>query len=250
MSIITTDQTPYQQSILSYQDYIYQHSIQINRLWEEHLVDIILNFLQPNTDFLDIGANIGLISLGVLLKAKQKQLSIRTVHCFECDTNTFNLLRMNTSLHHNLQLYPFAVSDKYELCLMASNNYNQGGNYIYQSLTTQHQSNYDHPCGDFKQIFQQHIYTPAIPLDQILYQFQNKISVIKIDVEGFEANVLNGSIQLIQLHRPVLLIEIWTQNFDSVKKLLDLLNYHRLQKICPDQKYDENFIAFPDEMIL
>jgi FkbM family methyltransferase len=251
MSIITCNQTPYEQTILCYNDWIYNHSLKMNTFWEEHVVDTILHYLQPNTDFLDIGANIGLISLGVLLKAKKQNIPIHTVHCFECDTSHFNLLQKNTSNYNNIQLYPFAISNKYELCKMTQCTLNLGGNYIHQTVNDQQPTNYDHPCYPILGSYpQQHVFTPAMSLDSILYQFKNKISVIKIDVEGFELNALNGAIQLIQLHRPILLIEIWEINLDKIIKLLDSLNYHRCNKLYPNMQYDENYIAFPDELVI
>jgi len=249
MSILTLHQTPYQQTIFCYDDFIYKYSIQQNRLWEEHLVDTILFYLQPNTDFLDIGANIGLITLGVHLKAKQKQLSIQNTHCFECDTNNFNLLRNNTSHLHNIQLYPFAISNQYELCHMTQCSHNVGGNFIYKTVNQQQETKYIHQVGEFVKgaSYITNLFLPAMSLDSILYQFKNKISVIKIDVEGFECNVISGAIQLIQLHRPVLLIEIWPKNLEQITSLLHQLNYHRIQKIRPNDQYDDNYISVPDE---
>ena len=43
------------------------YSILQNKLWEEELVHKISNLLEDNTDVLDIGACIGLISLGINL---------------------------------------------------------------------------------------------------------------------------------------------------------------------------------------
>ncbi len=251
MSILTLHHTPYQQTIQCFEDFIYEHSLKKNTLWEEILVDTILLHLQPNTDFLDIGANIGLISLGVHLKAKQKQLPIQTIHCFECNTETFNLLRNNTSQLPNIHLYPFAISNQYELCHMTFISHNIGGNFIHRTVNQQQETKYIHPIGESLkgESKQNNMFLPAMPLDSILYQFKNKISVIKIDVEGFECNVISGAIQLIQLHRPVLLIEIWPKNLEKMTSLLHQLNYHRIQKILPNDSIDDNYISAPDEYV-
>jgi FkbM family methyltransferase len=251
MSILTLHHTPYQQTIQCFEDYIYEHSLKKNKLWEEIIVNTIILHLQPNTDFLDIGANIGLISLGVHLKAKQNQLPIQTIHCFECNTNTFNLLRNNTSQLPNIHLYPFAISNQYELCHMTYISRNIGGNFIHRTLNQQEDTSYIHPCAEnmMNDSKQNNMFLPAIPLDSILYQFKNKISVIKIDVEGFEYNVISGAIQLIQLYRPILIIEIWARNIEKITSLLHQLNYHRIQKILPNDSYDENYISAPDEYI-
>ena len=64
-------------------------------------------------------------------------------------------------------------------------------------------------------------YLLSVPLDSILYQFKKRISVIKIDIEGFELHALRGAIKLIQMHRPVILVEIWRVNMEGIMTLLN-----------------------------
>ena len=40
------------------------------------------------------------------------------------------------------------------------------------------------------------------------FNFLNKISFIKIDVEGHETEVIKGSLNIINKHKPILLVEI------------------------------------------
>ena len=58
MDIITTNSTVYGTEIKSFNDYIYKHSIEINKLWDEEIIDEILANISDNSDILDIGANI------------------------------------------------------------------------------------------------------------------------------------------------------------------------------------------------
>jgi thiamine phosphate synthase YjbQ (UPF0047 family) len=63
------------------------------------------------------------------------------------------------------------------------------------------------------------------------------VDAIKIDVEGFELNVLKGAVKILKQHAPILIIEIWepeqerdiTSFLDrlgySPKKILDARNY-------------------------
>jgi hypothetical protein len=87
----------------------------------------------------------------------------------------------------------------------------------------------------------------GIALDTIEYQFKNKISVIKIDVEGYELNVLEGAKGLIMKHRPIIITEIYEKiNFDKVMNFFKFLNYKRFRKINNPEYANEDYIFFPN----
>lgn len=73
----------------------------------------------------------------------------------------------------------------------------------------------------------------VIPLDALFLQpGMPKIDVIKIDVEGFEAEVLAGAQQLISEHKPMILIEVANElletknvSAESIAKTLNALGY-------------------------
>lgn len=70
----------------------------------------------------------------------------------------------------------------------------------------------------------------------------NDISFIKIDVEGFEASVLRGGIATISKCKPILWIEIFSENFKEVNDILVELKYSLKQKLA-----DNNYIFIPNE---
>ena len=55
------------------------------------------------------------------------------------------------------------------------------------------------------------------------FKFENTISFIKIDVEGHEIEVINGSKELIKKFKPILMIEIEERH--SKNKLSDSISY-------------------------
>ena len=55
------------------------------------------------------------------------------------------------------------------------------------------------------------------------FNFSNKISFIKIDVEGHETEVIKGSEATIKKNKPILLVEI--EEKYTLKKVIDTLNY-------------------------
>lgn len=54
---------------------------------------------------------------------------------------------------------------------------------------------------------------------------KHKFDLVKIDVEGFEAEVLKGITRLIQRDRPRMVIEIWKENRSHVTRKLESLGY-------------------------
>lgn len=249
MDIIVDKDNIYNTEIKSYNDYIYQNSILKNILWDEDIIDEIIVNMKENYDILDIGANIGLITLGIIKKAKEQNKSFGTIHCFECNSNVIPLLISNISPYNNVNVYTFALSDKQELCNITVYEGNMGSNYIYSSKDGINVTEYD-----YSKLF----YTPAhkrsnnvlilgVALDSIIYQFTNKIGIIKIDVEGYEFKVLEGAKELIKIHQPVIIVEIFeTINFDKVMAYFKSIGYKRFKKIINKNYKNEDYIFFPN----
>jgi len=241
----------YNKEIYSYnEDYINAFFIQQNKPYESHIVQIIQKYIQPNTEFIDIGSNIGTIAIPI---SNSKICS--HIHCIEMDPTTFLLLKENLSKHDNISLYPFAISDKYELCNVCDVTYNKGANWIHQSFDIKNDSNdndtelsiYIHPTEHENiQTRNYNTFIQAVPIDSFSYNFKNRISVIKIDVEGYETKAIRGAINTIKKHRPILIIEIWKHNYNDVRNILASIHY-TVYKIQTDIDLDENFIAFPNE---
>ena len=68
-------------------------------------------------------------------------------------------------------------------------------------------------------------------LDSISYIFTNNVSVIKIDVEGFEFLVLNGSKTFLEKHKPIIFIEIFEAQYNKTLELLNSLNYVLIENL-------------------
>jgi len=230
----------YQQYIKSEVDYIFLNSILLNKLWEEHIVNKIINLLEENTDFLDVGANIGLISLGVNLFSIKNNKKINNIHCFECNVNTFMKLKSNTSQHNNIKIYNFALGDNFGLGNMSINNYNNGISFIKNIYKNNKNEIIKYNCFEMNEntnIIEQNIFFPIIELDSIRYIFKNRVSVIKVDIEGYEKQFLIGAKQFINEHKPYIFIEI----FDELKEeIFNVLIYELNYKLLENIKEKEN----------
>ena len=250
MSIVTNRDNIYQTPISAYDDYIYQHSILANRMWEEEVVETVLNYLEPGTDVVDIGANIGLITLGVLQRAKERGVPVSRIHCFECDTNTFQLLRMNVApFSASVALYPFAVGDTFQLCNIQMLEMNEGCNHIYRTVGSEGETTHDYSNLIFTDAFRKlgHCFIPCVPLDSVLYQFQERrVSVLKIDVEGFEREVLRGAKAFLALHRPVVVVEAWSVNVEEVIAILKEMGYLSYSRLIGSHHNMNDYVFYPD----
>jgi FkbM family methyltransferase len=249
MAIVTNTDNIYGVNLICFDDYMYRHSVAIGRIWDEEVIDILLPHIADDTDVLDIGANIGLVTLGLLQKAEKQGVRLHHVHCFECDPKTFTLLQFNLNHDSRVKMYPFAIGDTQQLCQLSNNPYNQGCNYIYHTTDSNGDTTYDYtairtPGAD--EVTSSTSYLLSVPLDSILYQFKKRISVIKIDIEGFELQALRGAVKLIQMHRPVILVEIWKVNMDAIVTLLNGLGYSNYHKVVNPHYPNQDYIFYPN----
>lgn len=250
MSVVVNQNNVYQTQITAFNDLIYQQSVLSNRLWDEEVIDEILKHIHPDTDILDIGANIGLVTLGVILKAKQQNKSFHRIHCFECDTNSFQLLRINTAPFSTTAIYPFAIGNKFQLCNIQTLDKNEGCNHIYQTIDETGKTQHDYSNLFYTSAYHKlsKIFLMTVPLDSILYQFTKRISVIKIDVEGFECEVLQGAVTLLSQHRPVVIVEAWTVHLENIITFMKQCGYQTYHKITSSLYENDDYIFYPDTM--
>lgn len=243
----------YSQNINSYHDYIFKSSVLKNIYWEENLTNTICKYIEDGSDFLDIGSNIGLITLGVKKKLKDDNKSnktIKNIHCFECNNDTFKCLKYNTKEHDEIKLYQLALSNQLELCNMTINTFNNGANFISKTINEGNETiyDYDYIVKDNNNVISYHykvendkIYVPTMTLDYLINYFKNNISVIKIDVEGFEFNVISESNNFLEKFKPVIIIEINKVNFIKTFNLLISYNYILFDEIN-DEESSLNYV--------
>lgn len=132
-------------------------------------VDEIKDLLKPGDTFIDIGANIGTITipLSKYIGDNGKIIAI------EAHPNTYTELRRNIKLNHlnNVQTFQIAIGD-YDGIIRFSNIKFDDMNHI---ITDKRETNY--------------IEVPIIRLDTLFKNIE-KIDVMKIDVEGYEKLLL------------------------------------------------------------
>jgi FkbM family methyltransferase len=156
--------------------------------YEKGTLYFIASCLNRGDCFVDVGANIGLMSIF----ASQCVGNSGKILAFEAHPETHELLQENIALNHieNIDTFNFALGNEPGKATIYDNwNVNRGG----ASLVI-HSENSTGFEVDMK------------TLDEVIQtDFQPKM--IKIDVEGFEFQVLKGATNTIKNCKPILIIE-------------------------------------------
>ena len=154
------------------------------------------NYLLKEGDiFLDIGANIGWNTVfGSMAVGTTGQ-----VYSFEPDSKNFQLLENNKERNNlsNVTLVKQALGESEYIGQLFQSN-NNFGNHM---LSPEYYSPDTHP---------ERVSVPVTTLDRFLDSnsiSQEKIALIKIDVEGSEPRVLEGAKKFFSRYRPVIAIE-------------------------------------------
>ena len=89
-------------------------------------------------------------------------------------------------------------------------------------------------------------------IDEISVNFSTKVSLIHIDVEGMEKNVILSSRDTISRDRPVIVFEdhLRDKTFDDLSKILTSMNYsiYLINEILEGNRPDcRNYLALPNE---
>ncbi len=191
-----------------------------DQLWESHILSLISSYLyKPNSIMIDIGANSGATSIPLA-----KKFSDCSFYLFEPHPEIFSILETNCQFNRlkNVKLIKSAISDtdKKKVRFYAQK---QSLNMGLSSL----KKNYDINSYD-------HIDVQCTKIDNFFSKFKMPISVIKIDTQGNELEVLRSAFFTIKRHKPIIIFEFESEYFKlneeekirrSLKDLFFTLNY-------------------------
>jgi FkbM family methyltransferase len=187
-----------------------------NGTYENEIGKLIRISIPPGGVAIDIGANIGLQSMRMSRAAG----AAGKVFAFEPLSHLSRKLASNLSLNaiRNVVLYPFALSDAASETYLPVNKdaWNQGTFSIGKATSGAHQELISIKVGD------------EIPDIQRL----ERLDLVKIDVEGFEVNVMKGIYKTLEKFRPRIIFEYdenyWAQtglSREECAQMLKTLNY-------------------------
>jgi len=182
--------------------------------FEPAVCDLILRRLRPGWTCLDVGANIGYLTL---LMARQVAARGYVV-AFEPLPSNYRVLRENVTANHhdaNVRSECLALSDRSGVheFLFRSEVYTAGGTLVSPA-----------PSGVNPEIARLQVYTRRgddYLADQTI---SSSIDFIKIDVEGAEGLVLEGLRSTLRRHHPLVLMEVHTCEGSTADQALKILN--------------------------
>ena len=189
---------------------------------EAKIIEWATSLIIPGHTFIDVGAHIGTWTQHLAQKCKG-------VHAFEPQRSSFERLREGVRLAEipNVTCHDVALGARGELDLHLVSN--DGG-----GSTLRHRSELP-PVMSIERV-------KVAQLDD--FTFEN-VGLIKIDVEGYELDVLRGAVKTLAEHHPHLLIEAWTHDWYDCQRaeligFVENLGYRvKSVKDCPEMLHAE-----------
>jgi FkbM family methyltransferase len=194
--------------------------------WEIFMLSYFKKYYRPNSNVIDIGGNVGThtLLLSEIISPKSKIYVFEPVYA--------DIIKMNVDENHledHVIIYNEGIGSKNETLTVPIYPRNCVRNFGRLSLINHETelTTYLSPSLIKK------CKTKMTPIKVVTLDSKGltNISIIKIDVEGMELQVLEGAMETIQRERPVLFMEIWKrrrkQTFSNpiFKKILEELHY-------------------------
>jgi len=177
--------------------------------YEVYETKLLMSQIGKNDVVVDVGANIGYYTLLMARRAKK-------VFAIEPDKEIFGILKKNVEENNlkNVVLINAAAGAKKEKIKYYKNEENYGDGRVVESKN-----------GKFMG------FVSCLRLDEILRNEQ-KISLIKVDTQGYEPAVIAGAEKTIKKDSPILFLE-YTPGEYKDKKMIDFLtkNYKNIWSI-------------------
>jgi FkbM family methyltransferase len=212
-------------------------NLSLNRVYEPFETEILQRLVQPGDTVLDVGANIGYYTL---IFARRVGAAGRVI-AFEPDPDNFALLRRNIQCngYQNVTLVNAALSNQNGTVKLYLCDENRGDHRLY-------------PSADRRRAIE----VQALTADEFCQPFAERLTFVKMDVQGAEGRVLQGMTEVLRRTAQCQLIfEFWPLGLQSagddpceVLALLGRLGFEfhlldeqrkELRKVAPERLLEE-----------
>jgi len=178
--------------------FIFSEIIMVSGLWEPYVKPILDKEVKNTHTVVDVGANIGVYAIPLAKRVSK-------VIAFEPNPKTSEILKKSIALNQirNIVLIQKAVGDTKKAILFGLSAIPMQSGVITGPTTDAESS----------------IETECIDLDTALAT-ENRVDWLLIDIEGFEVSALKGARKILQRFSPKIIIEVFNENVNLVKKIL------------------------------
>jgi FkbM family methyltransferase len=195
-----------------------------NKIFDIKVYEAAKRYIKEDSIVLDVGANFG--QLSILFSKCKKNVE---VHSFEASRYIFEILDKNTKINNaNIRLYNNLVGNetKQDQFIKKSNisKFNTYGSNMIEKIKFDSNDKFE-----VEKI-------NSIRVDDIV--FDKKISLIKIDVQGYDLEVLKGAKNTILKDQMPIIFEYekdfegyFNYTFNSFEKFIDEIDYKIEMKI-------------------
>jgi FkbM family methyltransferase len=202
-------------------------------VYVDDITGVLGSIVQPHHICFDIGANIGLTSIFMAILAPDGQ-----VHAFEPDSTSYEFLATNTSSFDNVITQRSAIgSVEGELPMVKVSGFS-AGNFLVRA------------AGDLKPEQEAEI-VPLRRLDRYIEEGRlDRVDIVKIDVEGFEVDVIEGAQDTLRRYNPVVILEFNTDRIANAKHhIIDLFKIFDLICIIDRNSQDVLRLELNDRLL-
>jgi FkbM family methyltransferase len=185
----------------------WQGDWEIKALFNEKILNNLSKIITPGSTVIDIGAHTGNMSVAYSLFANK-------VISFEPNPSTFEVLEKNSQLNPNISPFNYAISDEEgPLTFHYSDNGFCNGGFATRTQFGIGVTGHKIPIDVWAINFEKFIQENNIDVGDI--------SLIKIDAEGHDKDILKTLTNIITKHKPILITEIY--NGLNSNEITDLL---------------------------
>ncbi len=182
--------------------------------------DLDIVFGDEKEVFVDLGAYIGDTTLDFIKSYNEKY---KKIYCYEITDESFKSLKENLKTYHNLEFRKKAVGDENKIMYLQKNPIGNSANTVSDTGTTE---------------------IEVVTIDEDITE---KITMIKMDIEGSEQSALRGCQSHIQKEHPKLLLSVY-HNHEDIWKIPRMI-----EEFCPGYKFYLRYHGgniFPTEVTL